>query len=152
VNVFTVFGADLDDFERVFLFRGDRHFSFDLVSGSPPQFHPIGFYSDKFINNAANGQLQAWIFFIVCKQGRMFADGMATFVKSVDFQGNVALATGRDLPRVGGRRAPSVGLDALNFQRGRALVLNDKGMRHLLAFNHRIELIDGSRQNRQRLF
>ena len=54
-------------------------------------------------------------------------------------QGNFSLAAGRDLPRIGDSRAPSVGFDFLNLKRRRTFVLNDKIMDDFL--NDQTELI-----------
>lgn len=66
---------------------------------------------------------------------------LAAVAFRVDFNDDISLAAGRDLPRVGGNRAASAGTDVLNDQGGAAGIADRKCMGDLRSFHHRSERV-----------
>ena len=91
----------------------------------------------EFIHLAADSQDQLWTGWVVGVYGGLFLHQMTAVSAGVDLDADGSLATGGDLPRVGGNRAPSAGFDAFNIQRCAPLVLHDKFVYDFSPIQHR---------------
>jgi hypothetical protein len=139
-DVFAIARPNLGNFKGIFFFRDNLYRLFDGISDKSPQANRTRNYGYEFFNITENLNLENRIRFIITMDLGRFFYLPSAIPFCIDSECDFSLAAGRDLSRVGDRRAPSAGFDSGNVQRCIPFILNHKFMHNGCTVNDRFKL------------
>ena len=105
----------------------------DALSGNTGQTDIFGLDIDEFFHQAGDGQGDGRILRISGRNHDVLSQGSSRIACGIDIYGDFSLSTGRDLPRIGGRRAASAGFYPGDAQERRPPIVYSEIMRYGLA-------------------
>jgi len=131
--------------ERIFCNGYDPGLSPDRTACIASQDDPRRSDLREFFNLPVNRQYQAAVFLVVGVYGCLFPGRSAAVSFGVYLKGDLSLSTGRDLPRIRDRCAPSAGFYLHNLQYSRPPVFHNEIVDDLGAIHNQWECIAGCR-------
>lgn len=133
--MFSFYSLGFKDPEWVFFKGSDPGLSSDQTACIAPQNNPPRTDFREFFDLPFNGEYQTAVLTVVGVYRCLFPSCSAAVSLGVYLKGDLSLSAGRDLSRIGDRRAPSAGFNFNNLQYSRPLIGDDEIVNDLGTIN-----------------